>query len=190
RVQLLQSVISALNIYWATAFVLPKSVIRAIEARMRNFLWRGGADSGMAKVAWKDVCKPCEEGGKDSWHPLGPLIYRFPRGPSILRIPLNVKLSTIIRDGQWNWPEIRDIEHVEIFNRLPLLGDDDHIGWDSPTGCRTNLTAYRLFQPQGPKVPWFSLFMGLSVSLKLFCAMACCFGTIINIGQSLVEWIE
>ncbi|KAL0455549.1 UNVERIFIED_CONTAM: LINE-1 reverse transcriptase [Sesamum latifolium] len=40
RLQLLQSVISALNLYWAMAFILPKGVIRAIEARMRNFLWR------------------------------------------------------------------------------------------------------------------------------------------------------
>ncbi|KAL0455613.1 UNVERIFIED_CONTAM: LINE-1 reverse transcriptase [Sesamum latifolium] len=67
RLQLLQSVISALNLYWAMAFILPKGVIRAIEARMRNFLWRGGADSGMAKVARKDVCKPCDEGGGHLW---------------------------------------------------------------------------------------------------------------------------
>ncbi|KAL0455440.1 UNVERIFIED_CONTAM: hypothetical protein Slati_0883200 [Sesamum latifolium] len=44
------------------AFVLPNSVIKVIEARMRKFLWHGNSDSGMAKVAWKDVCKPLEEG--------------------------------------------------------------------------------------------------------------------------------
>ncbi|KAL0451197.1 UNVERIFIED_CONTAM: Retrovirus-related Pol polyprotein from type-2 retrotransposable element R2DM [Sesamum latifolium] len=64
RVQLLRSVISSLNTHWAMAFVLPKGVIRDIEARMRKFLWHGNSSSGMAKVAWKDVCKPIEGGGQ------------------------------------------------------------------------------------------------------------------------------
>ncbi|KAL0439842.1 UNVERIFIED_CONTAM: hypothetical protein Slati_2467200 [Sesamum latifolium] len=59
-----RSVISSLNIYWAMAFVLPKGVIKAIEARMRKFLWYGNTGSGLAKVAWTDVCKPVEEGGQ------------------------------------------------------------------------------------------------------------------------------
>ncbi|KAL0405917.1 UNVERIFIED_CONTAM: hypothetical protein Slati_3905600, partial [Sesamum latifolium] len=54
RVQLLRSVISALNVYWAMAFVLPKGVIKAIEARMRTFLWQGGTGVGVSMVAWKD----------------------------------------------------------------------------------------------------------------------------------------
>ncbi|KAL0416380.1 UNVERIFIED_CONTAM: putative ribonuclease H protein [Sesamum latifolium] len=64
RIQLLKSVISALNIYWATAFILPSGVLKTIEARMRKFLWQGGNDSGAAKVAWVHVCKPLEEGGQ------------------------------------------------------------------------------------------------------------------------------
>ncbi|KAL0455327.1 UNVERIFIED_CONTAM: Retrovirus-related Pol polyprotein from type-1 retrotransposable element R2 [Sesamum latifolium] len=64
RIQLLKSVISALNIYWATAFILPSGVLKTIEARMRKFLWQGGHNSGAAKVAWVDVCKPLEEGGQ------------------------------------------------------------------------------------------------------------------------------
>ncbi|KAL0455409.1 UNVERIFIED_CONTAM: putative ribonuclease H protein [Sesamum latifolium] len=64
KIQLLKSVISALNIYWATAFILPSGVLKTIEARMRKFLWQGGHNSGAAKVAWVDVCKPLEEGGQ------------------------------------------------------------------------------------------------------------------------------
>ncbi|KAL0444894.1 UNVERIFIED_CONTAM: hypothetical protein Slati_2212100 [Sesamum latifolium] len=44
RVQLLRSVITSLNIYWAMAFILPKGVIKTIEARMRTFLWQGGTE--------------------------------------------------------------------------------------------------------------------------------------------------
>ncbi|KAL0294582.1 UNVERIFIED_CONTAM: putative ribonuclease H protein [Sesamum radiatum] len=64
RLQLLKSVILALNVYWATAFILPKGVLKTVEARMRKFLWQGGRDSGVAKVAWVNVCKPLEEGGQ------------------------------------------------------------------------------------------------------------------------------
>ncbi|KAL0411512.1 UNVERIFIED_CONTAM: putative ribonuclease H protein [Sesamum latifolium] len=62
RIQLLQAVIFAMNIYWAMAFILPKSIIRTVEARMRKFLWQGGSGTGMAKVAWTDICKPNNEG--------------------------------------------------------------------------------------------------------------------------------
>ncbi|KAL0413832.1 UNVERIFIED_CONTAM: hypothetical protein Sradi_1584900 [Sesamum radiatum] len=64
RIQLIQSVLSALNTYWAMAFILPKGIIKLIEARMRTFLWLGGTDSGMAKVAWRDICRLLEEGGQ------------------------------------------------------------------------------------------------------------------------------
>ncbi|KAL2225215.1 UNVERIFIED_CONTAM: hypothetical protein Sindi_3056000, partial [Sesamum indicum] len=64
RIQIIKSVLSAMNTYWASAFILPKTVIKQIEKRLRNFLWKGNYTSGYAKVAWKDVCKPHMEGGQ------------------------------------------------------------------------------------------------------------------------------
>ncbi|KAL2224551.1 UNVERIFIED_CONTAM: hypothetical protein Sindi_3020600, partial [Sesamum indicum] len=178
RVQIIKSVLSAMSIYWASAFILPKAIIKKIDKRLRNFLWKGTYTSGYAKVAWKDVCKPIVEGGqgikdigilnralmakklcdvircdrtsiwvewlkhgrlrdnsiwainekggswgwrkllrlrssilpmtefligegrtfflwKDSWHHLGPLIARFPRGPSLLGLDESAKLVLI-----------------------------------------------------------------------------------------------
>ncbi|KAL2237308.1 UNVERIFIED_CONTAM: hypothetical protein Sindi_0922500 [Sesamum indicum] len=63
RVQIIKSVLSTLSLYWASAFILPKKVIKEIEKRLRNFLWKGTTSSGYAKVAWKDVCQPADEGG-------------------------------------------------------------------------------------------------------------------------------
>ncbi|KAL0444846.1 UNVERIFIED_CONTAM: hypothetical protein Slati_2207300 [Sesamum latifolium] len=216
RVQLLKSVISALNIYWAMAFILPKGVLKAVEARMRKFLWQGGRDSGAVKVAWVDVCKPLEEGGQgirrleplnhisatvrldssggggswswrkilklrhqlmggvsyhvgsgedfwlwhDPWHPLGPLIHRFPNGPRIIGIPLEAKVSLVIDERGWNWPLITDIEHLEIVDRLPPLARSDLIGWKKEGGVLTTTEAYRLFQPLGQKVCWHVLLRG------------------------------
>ncbi|KAL0292672.1 UNVERIFIED_CONTAM: putative ribonuclease H protein [Sesamum angustifolium] len=61
--QLIKSVLMSLNVYWAMAFILPKGVIRAVEKRMRQFLWKGNSAVGYPKVAWSDVCRPMEEGG-------------------------------------------------------------------------------------------------------------------------------
>ncbi|KAL2223941.1 UNVERIFIED_CONTAM: hypothetical protein Sindi_3075400 [Sesamum indicum] len=40
-----------------------RKVISEIEKRLRTFLWKGTTSSGYAKVAWKDVCRPMDEGG-------------------------------------------------------------------------------------------------------------------------------
>ncbi|KAL2250082.1 UNVERIFIED_CONTAM: hypothetical protein Sindi_2481900, partial [Sesamum indicum] len=63
RVQIIKSVLISLSLYWASAFILPKKVINEIEKRLRAFLWKGTMNSGYAKVAWKDICRPKEEGG-------------------------------------------------------------------------------------------------------------------------------
>ncbi|KAL2225359.1 UNVERIFIED_CONTAM: Retrovirus-related Pol polyprotein from type-2 retrotransposable element R2DM [Sesamum indicum] len=64
RIQIIKSVLSATSTYWASDFILPKTVIKQIEKRLRNFLWKGNYTLGYAKVAWKDVCKPHMEGGQ------------------------------------------------------------------------------------------------------------------------------
>ncbi|KAL2246373.1 UNVERIFIED_CONTAM: hypothetical protein Sindi_2905500 [Sesamum indicum] len=51
RVQIIKTVLVALG------------VIKDIEKRLRVFLWRGTGNSGYSKVAWKEICKPKEEGG-------------------------------------------------------------------------------------------------------------------------------
>ncbi|KAL0448911.1 UNVERIFIED_CONTAM: hypothetical protein Slati_1447500 [Sesamum latifolium] len=50
RVQLIKSVLLALNTYWAMAFVLPKGLIREIERRLRSFLWKGTTGLGMLRL--------------------------------------------------------------------------------------------------------------------------------------------
>ncbi|KAL0404396.1 UNVERIFIED_CONTAM: hypothetical protein Sradi_2080400 [Sesamum radiatum] len=63
RVQLIKSVLTALQVYWAMAFILPKMIIREIEKRLRSFLWKGSTGMGYAKVSWQQVCRPVAEGG-------------------------------------------------------------------------------------------------------------------------------
>ncbi|KAL2225018.1 UNVERIFIED_CONTAM: hypothetical protein Sindi_3031200, partial [Sesamum indicum] len=63
RVQIIKSVLMSLSLYWASEFILPKRVTNEIEKRRRNFLWKGSTNSGYAKVAWKELCRPMDEGG-------------------------------------------------------------------------------------------------------------------------------
>ncbi|KAL0420745.1 UNVERIFIED_CONTAM: hypothetical protein Slati_3097400 [Sesamum latifolium] len=64
HVQLIKSVLMAFNVYSGSAFILPKGIVRQIEKLLRTFLWKGTTVSGYAKVAWRDVCLPMEEGGQ------------------------------------------------------------------------------------------------------------------------------
>ncbi|KAL2237645.1 UNVERIFIED_CONTAM: hypothetical protein Sindi_0956200 [Sesamum indicum] len=102
---------------------------------------------------------------QDPWHYLGPLSVTFPRGPRLLRIEESARLSTVISEGEWQWPPITDFECLEITHGLPTIhGGEDRIIWRFDQGKPTTQALYRLFDPPGPKVGWASL---LSGSLKI-----------------------
>ncbi|GJV61287.1 putative RNA-directed DNA polymerase [Tanacetum coccineum] len=64
RLQLVQSVISSMHVYWASVFILPTCILLDIEQIMRGFLWcQGSMKKGKSKVAWEVVCLPKDEGG-------------------------------------------------------------------------------------------------------------------------------
>ncbi|KAL0455501.1 UNVERIFIED_CONTAM: hypothetical protein Slati_0889300 [Sesamum latifolium] len=221
RIQLLKSVISALNVYWAMAFILPKGTLKTIEAHMRKFygkevvilasqrlpgrmfvgrwrkvvkcnnssiwvtwiikhylrcclIWTVRSNSG--SWSWRKILKlrnhilsavsyHVGSGERfllwlDPWHPLGPLIHRFPRGPSVIGIPLAANLSEVIDEDGWNWPLFTNIGHLEIMELLPPLGESDTITWRSVGRELFTTDSYRLFQPTGPKVPRYVLLLG------------------------------
>ncbi|KAI3442836.1 F-box domain-containing protein [Psidium guajava] len=64
RLQLISSILRAIYNYWASVFILPKSVLNGIERVLRQFLWKGpGLGVGGAKVSWAHVCLPKNEEG-------------------------------------------------------------------------------------------------------------------------------
>ncbi|KAL0295720.1 UNVERIFIED_CONTAM: hypothetical protein Sangu_3187900 [Sesamum angustifolium] len=245
RTQLIKSVLSSIHQYWCSVFILPKGVIKTIEAKFRNFLWRGGTESGGYKVAWEQVCKPTLHGGLgirniqtmnnalmgkhlwqiltkkhdsiwvswisryklrhgtlwaandkegswtwkkllklrhqlikgiqfrvgdgtefklwlDPWHPAGALIHRYPHGPLVTGIPLDSPLSTVITEGNWNWPSEYHIDVNEIITKLPAIhsGTNDTIIWNSSSGNYSAKDAYDVFSEVSNSVEWASLFHG------------------------------
>ncbi|GJX75386.1 hypothetical protein Tco_0313981 [Tanacetum coccineum] len=64
RLQLIQSVMGSMHVFWASVFMLPSCVLLDIEQLMRGFLWcQGSMRNGNSKVAWEVVCLPKDEGG-------------------------------------------------------------------------------------------------------------------------------
>ncbi|GKB41517.1 RNA-directed DNA polymerase, eukaryota, reverse transcriptase zinc-binding domain protein [Tanacetum coccineum] len=54
RLQLIASVLSAIHVYWASVFMLPKTVINDIDKIMKGFLWNyGELKNGTAKIRLK-----------------------------------------------------------------------------------------------------------------------------------------
>jgi hypothetical protein len=64
RLQLLNSVLYSLQVYWASLFILPKQVTKEITQKFNQFLWNGKEGSrAKAKIAWDELCFPKKEGG-------------------------------------------------------------------------------------------------------------------------------
>nr|GEZ33649.1 hypothetical protein [Tanacetum cinerariifolium] len=64
RLQLVQSVLGSMHVYWASIFILPARILLNIEQLIRGFLWcHGELKKGRAKVSWDVVCLPKIKGG-------------------------------------------------------------------------------------------------------------------------------
>ncbi|XP_071695374.1 uncharacterized protein [Rutidosis leptorrhynchoides] len=64
RVQLIVSVLTSMQIYWCSVFILPDMIIKDMKKLLRGFLWcQGPMKRGKAKVKWDDMCLPKVEGG-------------------------------------------------------------------------------------------------------------------------------
>uniref|UniRef100_A0A803NTX5 Reverse transcriptase domain-containing protein n=1 Tax=Cannabis sativa TaxID=3483 RepID=A0A803NTX5_CANSA len=64
RTVLINSVLMAIHSYWSQIMVLPKIIIKEIEAICRGFLWSGTHQlKGVAAVAWSKVCHSKSVGG-------------------------------------------------------------------------------------------------------------------------------
>jgi hypothetical protein len=64
RLQLLNSVLYSLQVYWSSMFILPRKVIKEINPKFNRFLWNGKDESSArAKIAWDEICLPKKEGG-------------------------------------------------------------------------------------------------------------------------------
>ncbi|CAL1400664.1 unnamed protein product [Linum trigynum] len=70
KLQLIVAVLANITQFWMNIIQLPKKVIREVESLCSKFLWGNLEQRKKAKVAWKHVALPKEEGGlgfRDLW---------------------------------------------------------------------------------------------------------------------------
>ncbi|GKA27785.1 RNA-directed DNA polymerase, eukaryota, reverse transcriptase zinc-binding domain protein [Tanacetum coccineum] len=62
RIQLIASVLSAMQQYWASVYMLPDTAIKELDQLFKRFLWSAGKSTkGKTRVAWNLVCRPKEQ---------------------------------------------------------------------------------------------------------------------------------
>ncbi|GJW42637.1 hypothetical protein Tco_0071436 [Tanacetum coccineum] len=109
RLQLVNSILGSLHVFWASVFMLPTRILLDIEQIMRGFLWcQGKLGGGKAKVAWNVVWKLLSR--KESLWVEWIHVYKL-RGRSFWDIPYRgnmtwgwrnvLKLRPLIREFIW-----------------------------------------------------------------------------------------
>nr|XP_016444997.1 PREDICTED: uncharacterized protein LOC107770233 [Nicotiana tabacum] len=64
RIQIVQTVIFGIQVYWAQIFIIPPKVIKAIEVHCRSYIWSGvNTITKKSLVAWDMMCFPTAAGG-------------------------------------------------------------------------------------------------------------------------------
>ncbi|GJU26824.1 RNA-directed DNA polymerase, eukaryota, reverse transcriptase zinc-binding domain protein [Tanacetum coccineum] len=64
RIQLVASVLSSMQNYWASVYLLPSAVVKDLDKLFKKFLWNSGDSAqGKSRIAWKLVCRPKDQGG-------------------------------------------------------------------------------------------------------------------------------
>ncbi|GAV92363.1 zf-RVT domain-containing protein, partial [Cephalotus follicularis] len=64
RLQLIQSTLASMQVFWASTFLLPVAIIKDCERTLRRFLWGGSGNSHKHSLVKRSkVCLPRQEGG-------------------------------------------------------------------------------------------------------------------------------
>ncbi|KAI8533301.1 hypothetical protein RHMOL_Rhmol11G0286700 [Rhododendron molle] len=97
----------------------------------------------------------------DHWHNLGPLFHKFGDRVSFnLGRSLNAKVSSIIYQGGWRWPRLRNAAIREVIANtegglLPDISKEDEVVWTlTPNGCYSAKSAWMALRNRAPTVDW------------------------------------
>jgi hypothetical protein len=131
RLQLIQSVLNSIQMFWSSIFILPKKVVKAIEQRFNQFLWKGqeGGRGGI-KVSWDQVCLPKQEGGLglkkvEDWNKAAVMKHiwnLFTQAGSLWVAWIHSELLKgrsfwtvkIPQDCSWGWRKLLKLRHLRV----------------------------------------------------------------------------
>ncbi|XP_074315276.1 uncharacterized protein LOC141651462 [Silene latifolia] len=172
RLVLINSVFNTLHNYWASIFLIPKGVIKRIEAICRNFLWCGESDYNRTPlVSWHDICFSKKEGGlgiqnAGVWNvaSVGKLVHWLYTKADRLWVlwidHVYMKGTDWVHyqpppDSNWNWRNICRVRGI-------LEGGYQGNTWIASPGGYTVSSGYHWMQGSHPSVLW----MGICLSDK------------------------
>nr|GEV48381.1 hypothetical protein [Tanacetum cinerariifolium] len=172
RIQLIQSVLGSLNVFWASVFVLPSRVLLDIEQIMRGFSWcQGSMGKGKAKVAWDVVCLLKKEAGLgvrrlDHFNKALMVSHIWKLLSLIESLPgfsLALKVRKCIHGGMWSWPNDWLVKYP-ILNSIsvPVLNDDkpDVLECRNSDGTFNSFSIHFVWdtiRARDNVVPWYDL---------------------------------
>ncbi|GJY99208.1 hypothetical protein Tco_0516638 [Tanacetum coccineum] len=104
RIQLIASVLSSMQHYWALVYMLPITAVKELDKLFKRFLWNSGDSAkGKARVAW------------NIWCSMGPLDRFFTKRDIYeARIEDDAKIADLIYNSRWKWPEEWATDHPEL----------------------------------------------------------------------------
>ncbi|XP_071695234.1 uncharacterized protein [Rutidosis leptorrhynchoides] len=147
RVQLISSVLSSMQVFWSSIFMLLDSVIKDMEKIMRGFLWF----QGEMKRAWYD-----------SWTDFGPLAEVIsPREIHQAALRVNSKVEDLLGQNGWSWPEnwlskFPMLAHIP----FPNISRADKACWRDVNGNLVEFSAkaaWDSLRPRAQRVDWYNM---------------------------------
>ncbi|XP_074305053.1 uncharacterized protein LOC141639983 [Silene latifolia] len=196
RLILINSVLNTLHNYWASIFLIPKGVIRRIEAICRNFFWSSESDyHRVPLIAWEKVCCRKREGGLDIkqaevWNKatFGNLVNWIHTKASRLWVLWidhvylkGAEWATYQPppDSNWNWRNICKVKYVLSAGFVEGHWQADVRGYSISSGCHWLLGPHPLIQwynsvwaswniPKHSMIGWMVMHKGLNTRDKLY----------------------
>nr|GEU50092.1 hypothetical protein [Tanacetum cinerariifolium] len=145
------TVLSTIQHYWASVYMLPMSVINDLEKMFKRFLWNSGSSAqGKARVAWKIVSlEDLRRKGVfrvfmwyDNWNNLSPLDRVIPKNDrNAARMKDNETVVDLVQNGSWEWPD-EWLQLYPLLNQVVVLNFSmrkDSVVW---IGERNNEVEY------------------------------------------------
>ncbi|XP_074288900.1 uncharacterized protein LOC141614045 [Silene latifolia] len=175
RLTLINSVLNTLYSYWASMFIIPKSVIKRIEAICRNYLWDDSLEyHRVPLVAWDKVTLPKPEGGlgikkAELWNvaPIGKLVnWVYSKADRLWIRWINqknvCKVKELLKDG------FTDDTWTAQTHGYSIRGGYDWLVMPHPILDWTKLVWNSWNTPKHSMITWITLHGGLNIKDKLF----------------------
>ncbi|XP_055962303.1 uncharacterized protein LOC130015686 [Mercurialis annua] len=111
RLQLINSVLLSMHIYWCSVFILPKSVIYGVEEKCRRYLWHGNTEKKGSNIRWDVVCSTAVT--KNVWNIVSFKPSLWAKWVTIKKLRLS-SFWGIAKplDSSWSWRNILKIRHL------------------------------------------------------------------------------